>query len=146
MKNSKILSDKISTFFRCKKLTFIFTNFYIEFITMCFSERNGIVSKKGHKLSYKTFNSNFILDYEHVISPSQSAPTKKGRKKYDLIISNPPYYKISIHSPESQLLKNFVFGQPCISENNLIFTPSPTLLYPSTPQIKINDNAPHPHR
>jgi len=71
------------------------------------------LSEKGHKPSLKVFNSNFILENDRV-NLNQSDSTKGKNIGYDLVISNPPYYKLDIHSPESQKLKEYVFGQPNI--------------------------------
>jgi adenine-specific DNA-methyltransferase len=84
----------------------------IPFLKNTLEISNTKLSKKGHKLSFKIFNSNFILEDELSINSSQPRITKKP--KYDLVISNPPYYKIDINSPESRKLKDFVFGQPNI--------------------------------
>jgi len=52
------------------------------------------------KLSYKIIKKNFILD-EH-------------NKKFDYIISNPPYFKINKNDKEAQLMEYVVHGQPNI--------------------------------
>jgi adenine-specific DNA-methyltransferase len=52
------------------------------------------------KLSYKIIKKNFILD-EH-------------NKKFDYIISNPPYFKINKSDKEAQFMEHVVHGQPNI--------------------------------
>jgi adenine-specific DNA-methyltransferase len=70
------------------------------------------LEEKGHRVSYEFFNSNFILAKNHEINSDASKFIKN--QMYDLVISNPPYYKLNVKSLEAQILKNFVFGQPNI--------------------------------
>ncbi len=70
--------------------------------------------QNGHQLKYNISNSNFIIDNDYSIFQKRLISTKKEIKIYDLVIANPPYYKLKIQSPESLLLKDFVFGQPNI--------------------------------
>jgi adenine-specific DNA-methyltransferase len=79
-------------------------------LTLCHNK----LLEYDHELSLNVFNSNFILDNNQINSQSHSDSTKKRKLKYDLVISNPPYYKLNVRSPESQKLKEFVFGQPNI--------------------------------
>ena len=59
------------------------------------------------KLNIRIYNDNFI-------TYNSKNWSKKQSHKYDLIISNPPYKKINQVSPESQIMKDIIFGQPNI--------------------------------
>ena len=59
-------------------------------------------------LSYNIYNENFITFNEEDWSGSVQG------KRYDAVISNPPYLKISKSAPESSVMSNVVFGQPNI--------------------------------
>ena len=65
--------------------------------------QNLLSYKKEHPnitLNYRVVEKNFILD-----------PIKK---KFDLIISNPPYFKLKKDSPEAKAMIHLVHGQPNI--------------------------------
>ena len=80
--------------------------------TLDLCKRN--LSEKGHKCSLQVINSNFILKEGLGKNQEPTGSTNERSVKYDLVISNPPYYKINIQSPESQKLKEYVNGQPNI--------------------------------
>lgn len=61
---------------------------------------------EGINLSYKIINENFIL------SNSRAWILNSSERKYDIVISNPPYKKINKSSPESELMANIIHGQP----------------------------------
>jgi len=65
--------------------------------------QNLLSYKKEHPhitLNYRVIEKNFILD-----------PIKK---KFDLIISNPPYFKLKKESPEAKAMIHLIHGQPNI--------------------------------
>jgi len=61
----------------------------------------------GKNLTFTICNNNFILDNELVWSGLVQNP-----KKYDIVISNPPYKKINKDSPEASVMGSIVYGQP----------------------------------
>jgi adenine-specific DNA-methyltransferase len=68
------------------------------------------VKKQGKKFYYKIINRNFIFDnasnwQEDLFSTSP---------KYDVVILNPPYKKLSKSCAESKIMEDIVFGQPNI--------------------------------
>ena len=46
------------------------------------------------------------LDFNHMIGGNLNPP------KYDVVIGNPPYMKIPANSPEANIMKKIVYGQP----------------------------------
>jgi len=75
--------------------------------------KNNLAEKK-HKPILKNINSNFILKKEQEKNRDPSGSKKERSVEYDLVIANPPYYKINIKAPESQKLKEYLNGQPNI--------------------------------
>lgn len=65
----------------------------------------------GKKITYKIFNENFILHHEEFWNEQS---LKSEDELYDVIISNPPYKKISKSDPESIAMLSVVHGQPNI--------------------------------
>lgn len=69
--------------------------------------KNHFKSNNDIALRITVLNHNFIT-YNH------NKWLKDKGKKYDLIVSNPPFKKLNQTSPESLVMKNIVFGQPNI--------------------------------
>ncbi|MGB8992660.1 MAG: N-6 DNA methylase [Desulfobaccales bacterium] len=65
------------------------------------------IFKSGIELSYNIIEEDFILD-------SQRSLWKEQMAKYDLAISNPPYFKIGKNDPRALSASKYVFGQPNI--------------------------------
>ncbi|MEN6350522.1 MAG: Eco57I restriction-modification methylase domain-containing protein [Syntrophomonas sp.] len=65
------------------------------------------VMKENNKVfTYRIYNENFILTNSHVwLAPSN---------RYDFVLCNPPYHKISADSPEAQVMSSLIKGQPNI--------------------------------
>jgi adenine-specific DNA-methyltransferase len=64
--------------------------------------------KHGKVLNYNIYIENFI------ISNKEDWEGGLQGNRYDIIISNPPYLKISKDAPESKVMSSIVFGQPNI--------------------------------
>jgi adenine-specific DNA-methyltransferase len=60
------------------------------------------------KFSYRIINDDFILSNHHAIKDDSFTGI------YDLVISNPPYFKLSKTSPYAVLMSEYVHGQPNI--------------------------------
>jgi len=75
-------------------------------LTYCRSK----LAEKGHRVNYKIFAEDFIETNSKYLSKD----TIYNLKHYDLVISNPPYYKLNIDSYKSEIMADFVFGQPNI--------------------------------
>lgn len=60
--------------------------------------------QEGITLKYEVIEKDFIL----------SNAEQKEKQQFDLVISNPPYFKINKHDPRAQAIAEFVHGQPNI--------------------------------
>lgn len=66
-------------------------------------------------IQFRILNEDFILHHaKEERSKEYLVNSLDLQKRYDLIISNPPYYKLNKDSPESLALSQFVYGQPNI--------------------------------
>ncbi|MBD3346796.1 MAG: N-6 DNA methylase [Chitinivibrionales bacterium] len=69
-------------------------------------------------LTYEIRFKDFIIDNAHVLhdGPTLISKLKIGSddEPYDLVISNPPYFKIPKDDPRAKAAKNIVYGQPNI--------------------------------
>lgn len=66
-------------------------------------------------MDYQIFENDFILHHAKVETHEGWTTYSLDLKtRYDLIISNPPYYKLNKSSPEALALQKFVYGQPNI--------------------------------
>ncbi|MBV4438453.1 Eco57I restriction-modification methylase domain-containing protein [Clostridium tyrobutyricum] len=70
-----------------------------------------IMDKYEKKFTYSIIEKNFILHNKNLWNDKD---TKDQVKLYDIIISNPPYKKISKSDEESAVMDNIVYGQPNI--------------------------------
>jgi len=61
--------------------------------------------ERGTKLTFDIFDDDFIQS-------SQGLFGKRSFRPYDLVISNPPYAKISANDPRAKALSHVVYGQP----------------------------------
>ena len=60
---------------------------------------------RGTKLTFEIFDTDFLIS-------GQASFERRNGKPYDLVISNPPYTKISASDPRAQVLAHVVYGQP----------------------------------
>jgi adenine-specific DNA-methyltransferase len=70
----------------------------------------GIMDKQGVNLTYEIKNENFIIDNISL----WRGEIESTSKYFDVIISNPPYKKISKSDKEAEYMPEIVFGQPNI--------------------------------
>jgi adenine-specific DNA-methyltransferase len=63
--------------------------------------------ERGVKLTFDVLDTDFVLSARRLAAKSKSRP-------YDIVISNPPYLKISAADPRSMALPEVVYGQPNI--------------------------------
>lgn len=70
------------------------------------------MAAKGLKIDYKIFIEDFILSNTRIFNNQEKFDY--NRNGYDLIILNPPYYKLNKKSPQVIGMKNIVSGQPNI--------------------------------
>ena len=77
----------------------------------CLNEMNNL----GYDVEYNIYEQDFIL--HNAIYFSKELPDPWASEKppyYDIVISNPPYYKINKNSPHSIAMKKLIYGQPNI--------------------------------
>jgi len=66
-------------------------------------------------MDYQIFGNDFILHHAKVERSGEYVVYSLDLKtRYDLVISNPPYYKLNKSSPEGLALQHYVYGQPNI--------------------------------
>lgn len=80
-------------------------------LRVCKSE----LAKSGHSMEYNIYGQDFILHNARYFRGLNQLPWIEGPPVlYDLVISNPPYYKLSKDSPQSKAMKDLIYGQPNI--------------------------------
>ncbi len=67
-----------------------------------------------HTLEYNIYEQDYILHNKRYFTKSDLTLTGEKPILYDYIISNPPYYKLNIDSPQSTVMKGLISGQPNI--------------------------------
>lgn len=70
------------------------------------------MASNGFKVTYRVINKDFILSNASIFNNRNNLDTNK--KGYDLVISNPPYYKLRKNSPQVVKTKNIINGSPNI--------------------------------
>lgn len=65
------------------------------------------------EIFYKIIPEDFLLSNSHICLDKIDIFENED-EKYDLVISNPPYYKINTNSPQVQHMKHIMNGQPNI--------------------------------
>ncbi|OGU16990.1 MAG: hypothetical protein A2X61_07495 [Ignavibacteria bacterium GWB2_35_12] len=67
-------------------------------------------NKQKIKLEYKIINSDYVLNYAPILESHQNL--FENFEKFDIIISNPPYFKLTKTEPHSNAMKSIINGQP----------------------------------
>ena len=70
--------------------------------------------QEGCILQFKIKREDFILANKSVLECEQSLFQKKQSLEFDIVISNPPYFKISKSDPRARVAASLVHGQPNI--------------------------------
>ncbi|MDC3418711.1 BsuBI/PstI family type II restriction endonuclease [Aquibacillus salsiterrae] len=65
---------------------------------------------KGNKFTYSILSDDFIISNSFLFEDTLFTISKSN--KYDVAISNPPYYKVNKNHEYSSILKDYVHGQP----------------------------------
>ncbi len=73
-----------------------------------------VTAQQGLDISYSIFKTNFILAHAEEFSGEPGDRTRPDEALYDLVICNPPYYKLRKNSPEALAMRRVVKGQPNI--------------------------------
>jgi len=72
------------------------------------------LKEKGHTVKYTIYEKDFIL-HNHGYFRDLSLFWQEDKPRlYDIVISNPPYYKLNKDSPQSSAMAQLVSGQPNI--------------------------------
>lgn len=79
------------------------------------NECKTVLESDGHSFSFTIFNEDFILKNSSSFNRKE-IPLDNGVqiRLFDLIISNPPYFKLRKDSPQAQAMKDIIHGQPNI--------------------------------
>jgi adenine-specific DNA-methyltransferase len=72
------------------------------------------LEEKGHVFNYKIIEKDFILNNPNYLNKKTLFGAESQSIYYDYIISNPPYYKLNKNSLQTQIMGEFVSGQPNI--------------------------------
>ncbi|MFS8602690.1 Eco57I restriction-modification methylase domain-containing protein [Priestia megaterium] len=72
---------------------------------------NELMKIEGNSFRYNIIEEDFI-SYHSFLFQEDLFNKSKELNQYDLIISNPPYFKVTKNHEYSQILKDYVYGQP----------------------------------
>jgi adenine-specific DNA-methyltransferase len=86
----------------------------IPYLTKVLKKCKLVLEEKGHTLSYRIIDKDFILNNPNYLNKGTLFERKDSMAFYDYIISNPPYYKLNKNSVQAKVMKEFVSGQPNI--------------------------------
>lgn len=86
----------------------------VPYLKKVLNECKSTLEEKGHTVSYKIIEKDFILDNPNYINKGTLFENKESEVFYDYIISNPPYYKLNKESIQTRVMNKFVSGQPNI--------------------------------
>jgi adenine-specific DNA-methyltransferase len=74
----------------------------------------ALLKTSRHEFQYHLFGEDFILDNARYFNAPLFFPNPDQYILYDVVIANPPYYKLNKQSPQAQAMWEFVHGQPNI--------------------------------
>lgn len=71
---------------------------------------------KNISLSFSVYDSDFVLENADILNKTlqQSLFHRKDFEKFDIIVANPPYFKISKSDPRAKATSTVIYGQPNI--------------------------------
>ena len=72
------------------------------------------LSNHNHYLSFNIYDKDFVITNSYYIEGTLKNGLFNNKRLYDIVISNPPYFKLSKNSPEAISLISLVNGQPNI--------------------------------
>lgn len=78
-----------------------------DYLDACLSYAQGWLKSRNRCLNYTIIRSDFVLSCGDALYKSTNKP-------FDLVISNPPYFKLSKADPRTQVAERVVHGQPNI--------------------------------
>jgi adenine-specific DNA-methyltransferase len=86
----------------------------VPFLTMVLESCKSELEKKGLVVEYNIYENDYVLQNKRYFTKSDLMWNGEKPVSYDFIISNPPYYKIDIESPQSIVMNELISGQPNI--------------------------------
>ncbi len=86
----------------------------LPFLKMTFESCKIELEKKGYNVNYNIFEQDYILRNKSYFTKSNLVWQNENYILYDFIISNPPYYKLNVGSPQSTVMGGLISGQPNI--------------------------------
>lgn len=87
-------------------------NSVLPYLNQNLQEIKEQIEEIGHKLNFEIINENFI--YDNYLMLDSTDLFNSTSKQFNIIISNPPYYKVNKSDRLSQLMSEIVHGQPNI--------------------------------
>ncbi len=84
----------------------------LPFLNKNLEEVKARIEEFGHKLNFEINRNNFI--YANYLTLDSRDLFKRNPTRYNIIVSNPPYYKVNKSDKISQLMDEIVHGQPNI--------------------------------
>ncbi|TFH46324.1 MAG: hypothetical protein E4G94_02685, partial [ANME-2 cluster archaeon] len=84
----------------------------IKFLRRNMQKCKELMTRHGFEIKYKIYKKDFILSNAFYFNNEGSFDY--DRDGYDLVISNPPYYKLRKESPYSIAMRSLIQGQPNI--------------------------------
>ncbi len=86
----------------------------LPFLKMTLESCKIKLAKRGYNVDYNIFEQDYILRNKSYFTKSDLVWQNENHILYDFIISNPPYYKLNVGSPQSTVMGGLISGQPNI--------------------------------
>jgi len=83
----------------------------IPFLKQTMEHCAELMSRQGNSFRYRIIEDDFILYHAFLFRDSLFSITNETTS-YDLVISNPPYFKVNKNHEYSEILHEYVHGQP----------------------------------
>lgn len=86
----------------------------VETLKQSMNHLQSWATQKKVNFKYKISNEDFVLSNSHVLSNQASLFSNSRDEEFDIVISNPPYFKIPKEDPRAVSCQSIVYGQPNI--------------------------------
>ncbi|VVB91242.1 tRNA1(Val) (adenine(37)-N6)-methyltransferase [uncultured archaeon] len=86
----------------------------LPFLKMVLGSCKSELEKNGLDVEYNICDKDYILQNKSYFTKSDLLWNGEKPVLYDFIISNPPYYKLDIESPQASIMNELISGQPNI--------------------------------
>ncbi|MDP4192440.1 MAG: N-6 DNA methylase, partial [Bacteroidota bacterium] len=83
----------------------------ISFTRLSLDHLKNWISNYGIKLEYELRCKDFVEDNKNVLQETSNLDGSQDEKLYDVIISNPPFFKLSKEDPRHSLVSHLIAGQ-----------------------------------